>query len=94
MLTVSCVKERKKLLINFHGSKKEKTADKVSLLNGTLLAKFHASKNVYNRKIRLLTMCHASNSYIHIYIHKIFKNIYFVKYFTFFTEASSASLLN
>ena len=43
------VKEKKKLLRNFHMSRKGKTTDKVPCV-----------RNLYNRKIRLLTMCHAS----------------------------------
>ena len=42
---VSCVKEKRKLLKNFHVSKKGKTADKVS-----------CGKNIHNLRRRLLTM--------------------------------------
>ena len=46
----SCVKERK-------------TADNVSFLKrGNIADKVSCIKNIYNRKIRLLAMCHASNS--------------------------------
>ena len=74
---------KEKLLTKCHASKKGETADKVSCLKKkkTLLTKCHASKvkKIYNRKIRLLAICHASNSkfYKSIYIHnhEIQKNL-------------------
>ena len=60
---------KEKLLTKFHSSKKEKAPDKVLCAN-----------NIYNRKVRLLTICHASNTkfykkvYIDIYNHEIQKN--------------------
>ena len=42
-------------MTKFHASKKEKTDDKVSCV-----------ENICDRKIRLLTKCHASNSKFYI----------------------------
>ena len=54
---------KKKLLRNFHVPRKEKLLTKChTSKKGKTSGKMSCLKNIYNRKIRPLTMCHASNS--------------------------------
>ena len=53
---------KEKLLRKCHGSKREKTADSVMPRKRNTAYKVSFFKNIYDKNIRLLAMCQASNS--------------------------------